>query len=121
PWQHTNARRAVNRKCYRLRSTGPLARAPRPAGQLPLLPELERPVARLREFGGGFIPRAVAIEIEFRRRRLGLTQIELGGMIGRSQGQLANALRGHDPISGAAINRLRDVLSRRGEVKPVSC
>jgi len=31
-------------------------------------------------------------------------------MIGRSQGQYANAIRGHDPISGAAVNRLREIL-----------
>jgi hypothetical protein len=30
--------------------------APGWSGQLPLLPELNRPVARLREFGGGFVP-----------------------------------------------------------------
>jgi hypothetical protein len=29
---------------------------------------------------------------------------------GGSQGQLANALRGHDPISAPVVNRLRDVL-----------
>jgi hypothetical protein len=108
PWTHTNAHRSTARKPYRPR---PLTRrAPRPAGQLPLLPELERPVSRLREFGGGFVPPAVALEIEFRRQRLGLSQRQVGNMIGRTQGQLANALRGHDPISVTAINRLRDVL-----------
>jgi hypothetical protein len=111
-WQHTNARRSVERKAYRLRRLYP-RKAPRPAGQLPLLPQLNRPVARLREFGGGFMPPAVRVEIEWRRRRLGLSQIELAAMIGRSQGQLANALRGHDPISGVVVNRLRDVLIRR--------
>jgi transcriptional regulator with XRE-family HTH domain len=52
----------------------------------------------------------VSREIEFLRRQLGLSQTQLASLIGRSQGQLANALRGHDPISGAAINRLREVL-----------
>jgi hypothetical protein len=108
-WQHTNARRSVERKAYRLRRLSP-GKAPRPAGQLPLLPELDRPVARLRQFGGGFVPRAVAVEIEFRRQQLGLSQQQLASRIGRSQGQLANALRGHDPISSAAVNRLREVL-----------
>lgn len=56
------------------------------------------------------MPRAVAMEIEFRRQRLGLSQLELATCIGRSQGQLANALRGHDPISSAAVNRLREIL-----------
>jgi hypothetical protein len=113
PWQHTNARRSAERKAYRLRRLYP-RKAPCPAGQLPPLPELNRPVARLREFGGGFVPPAVRIEIEWRRQQLGLSQIELAAMIGRSQGQLANALRGHDPISGVVDNRLRDILIRRG-------
>jgi hypothetical protein len=108
-WQHTNARRSATRKIYRLRRLYP-SKAPRLSGQLPLIPELERPIARLRDFGGGLVPRAVAREVEFRRRRLGLSQRELGRMIGRSQGQLANALRGHDPLSSTATNRLREVL-----------
>jgi hypothetical protein len=109
PWQHTNARRATKRKPYkrrRLRSH----KAPRPAGQLPLLPEIDRPVARLRHFGGGFIPPAVAREVEFRRKRLGFSQRELGDRIGVSQSQIANAIRGHDPISSTAINRIREIL-----------
>jgi hypothetical protein len=109
PWQHTNARRSAGRKPYRLRRLYP-RRAPRLAGQLALL-DL-RPVSRLRDFGGGIVPPAVAIEIEFRRRQRGLTQRELATLIGRSQGQLANALRGHDPISGAVVNRLREILHR---------
>lgn len=112
PWQRTNARRSAYRKDYRPRQLK--RRAPRPAGQLSLLPEL-KPVSRLRDFGGGFVPPAVALEIEFyRRRRLGLTQQELAGQIGCSQGQLANALRGHDPISRAVVNRLRKILLRAG-------
>jgi Helix-turn-helix len=107
PWQHTNARRSAGRKPYRLRRLYP-RRAPRLAGQLALL-DL-RPVSRLRDFGGGIVPPAVAVEIEFRRRQRGLTQRELATLIGRSQGQLANALRGHDPISGTVINRLREAL-----------
>jgi|SRR5262245_61593165 len=114
PWQHTNARRSAQRKPYLPRATQKLRKtAPRPAGQLPLLPELSRPVARLRDFGGGFVPPAVRVEIEWRRRQLGLSQIELAAMIDRSQGQLANALRGHDPISRVVVNRLRDILIRR--------
>jgi hypothetical protein len=109
PWKHTNARRSVERKAYRLRRLHP-RKAPRLAGQLPLLPDLNRPVARLRDFGGGFIPPSVAREIEFRRRQLGLSQTHLASLIGRSQGQLANALRGHDPISGTVVNRLRAIL-----------
>lgn len=112
PWRHTNAKRSAERKAYRLRRLEP-RKAPRLAGQLPLLPEIERPVSRLHDFGGGFIPLAVAIEIEFRRRRFGLSQRQLALSIGRSQGQFANALRGHDPISVASVNRLRDVFAGR--------
>ena len=57
PWQHTNARQAAERKPYGLRRLNP-RKAPRLAGQLPLLPELNRHVARLREFGGGGDPPA---------------------------------------------------------------
>ena len=105
-WQHTNAKRSAERKAYRLRRLPP-RKAPRPAGQLPLLPEIARPVTRLREFGGGIVPPAVALEIEFLRRQCGWSQRQLGNKISRSQGQIANALRGHDPISSLAVNRLR--------------
>jgi hypothetical protein len=108
PWQHTNARRSAKRKPYRLRRLC-ARKAPAVAGQLPLLPEIERPVSRLRDFGGGFVPPAVAVEIEFRRRRLGLSQRQYAAMLGVSQGQLANALRGHDPISAFAVNRAREI------------
>lgn len=110
PWQHSHAKRKEGRARYSLRSRGDHARAPAPSGQLILLPEAARPVSRLRDFGGGFIPPAAACEIEFLRRRSGLTQAALAALIGRSQGQLANALRGHDPISARAVNRLREVL-----------
>jgi hypothetical protein len=107
-WQRTNAKRSLDRKDYRKR---PLtARAPRLSGQILLFPELSKPVARLQAFGAGYIPRAVASEIEFRRQQRGLSQRQLAALVGRSQGQLANALRGHDPISSAVVNRLRDVL-----------
>jgi transcriptional regulator with XRE-family HTH domain len=45
-------------------------------------------------------------EIEFRRQQRGLSQYELASLIGRSQGQLANALRGHDPIAKASTGCL---------------
>ena len=80
------------------------------SGQIALLPEIERPVSRLNQFGGGFIPPAVALEIEHLRNQSGLTQRELAARIGVSQGQLANALRGHDPLSSFAVNRLRETL-----------
>lgn len=108
PWQHSNATRSHSRKEYRKR---PLtARATRLSGQILLFPELSKPVARLAAFGGGYIPRAVKAEIEFRRHQRGLSQRQLAALVGRSQGQLSNALRGHDPISSAVVNRLRDAL-----------
>jgi hypothetical protein len=111
PWVHTNAKRIDQRKLSRLKNTGPYARAPLPAGQILLpFPELSKPVARLQAFGGGYIPKAVALEIEHRRKDRGLSQRQLAALAGRSQGQLANALRGHDPISAPVVNRLRDAL-----------
>jgi hypothetical protein len=108
PWKRTNAKRTVDRKPYRLRRLFP-RKAPRLAGQLALLPELERPVARLHDFGGGFMPPAVAVEIEFRRRQHGLSQVQFAARLGISQGQYANVIRGHDPISAFAINRAREI------------
>jgi hypothetical protein len=111
PWKHTNAKRSAGRKAYRLRRLSP-RKAPRPAGQLSLLPEIERPVSRLHDFGGGFVPPAVALEIEFLRRQRGWSQHQLSAEVGRSQGHMANALRGHDPISSLVVNRLREILSK---------
>jgi Helix-turn-helix domain len=85
-------------------------KAPRLAGQISLLPEIDRPVSRLHEFGGGHIPPAVALEIEHLRNRHGLSQRELAARIGVSQGQYAHARRGHDPLSAFAVNRLRETL-----------
>jgi len=69
--------------------------APRLARQILLpLAGIMRPVSRLREFGGGFVPPAVAHEIRFKLQQRGLSQVQLGLRIGRSQGQIANALRG---------------------------
>lgn len=113
-WQRTYARRSTERKHYSPRPKQNLRKtAPRPAGQLPLFESL-KPVSRLRDFGGGLVPPAVAREIEFHRRRLRLSQQKLASLIGRSQGQLANALRGHDPISPAPVNRLREILLKGG-------
>lgn len=110
-WARTNAKRAAQRKERKLQRLYP-KKAPRPSGQILLFPELSKPVARLQSFGGGFVPATVAAEIEFRRRQRGLTQRQLAKLVGRSQGQLANAFRGHDPIAGSVVNRLREVLLR---------
>lgn len=118
-WQHTNARRTETRKAYRLRGSGPLARVPRLSGQLVLLPELNRPVARLRDFGGGFVPASVTREIEFKRRQCGQSERQIASMIGISQGHYSNVIRGHDPISAVAVNRLRELLQgRSGPTSP---
>lgn len=109
PWRRTNARRSSERKERRLQRLS-VKKSPKLAGQILLFPELARPVARLHSFGGGFIPPAVSAELEFRRRRLGMSQKEVAEQIGCSQGHLANALRGHDPISSRRINRLRSIL-----------
>jgi hypothetical protein len=107
-WQHTKAARSSDRKERKLQRLYP-KKAPRLSGQMLLFPKM-KPVARLQAFGGGYMPLAVAREIEFRRRQRGLTQGKLGALVGRSRGQLANAFRGHDPIAGSVVNRLRDVL-----------
>lgn len=111
PWVKENAKRSDDRKPYPAdRKDAHLKkRAPRLSGQILLFPEM-KPVARLQSFGGGIVPGAVTAEIGFRRKQLG--QRELAKLIGRSQGQLANALRGHDPMSAASVNRLRDALLR---------
>lgn len=111
-WRHTNAKRKPTRKGYCLRGSGPLARAPRLSGQILLFPELSKPVARLRDFGRGQMPKSVATAVEFKRNQLGLTQSEFAHRAGIQQGTYANAIRGHDPISAWAMNRLRDVLGQ---------
>jgi hypothetical protein len=113
PWQPTNAKRSSTRKPNRLRQLYP-KKAPRPADQEPLPfaePALRRPVARLRDFGGGFVPTPVAETIEFRRQRAGLSQRELANRCGIGQPQLANALRGHDPLSAWVVTRIKEVLT----------
>jgi hypothetical protein len=50
------------------------------------------------------------LEIEFHRKRLGLTQSQLGDMIGVGQSQIANALRGY----ASAANRLDERRLERG-------
>lgn len=109
PWQRSNAKRTQERKQYRPR---PLtARTLRPIGQLPLFPELERPPARLRDFHGGTMPPAPALELEFHRKQLGLTQGELGRRAGLSQPQIANVIQGRFGISPSAAARLKAVLA----------
>lgn len=109
PWRHSNAKRSGERRPYRLRKLSS-RKALQLAGQLSLLPEIDRPISRLKDFAGGMVPPAVACEIEFLRRQRSWTQAELGFRIGRHQPHVANVLRGHDPLSRFATNRLRDAL-----------
>jgi hypothetical protein len=113
PWRKTYAQRMPRtaRKDYRSRPI--LKRACKASGQIALLPELERPVSRLRAWGGGFMPPAVAEECEFLRRRFGLAQHQLAALIGVTQPTYANAIAGRFGLSPFAARRLRDVLLTR--------
>ncbi len=79
--------------------------------QLPLFPHLAKPVSRVHEFGHGTAPPAVALEIEFHRRRLGLTQTELARRAGISQPQLANVIAGRFGLAAWPAARLREALA----------
>lgn len=76
--------------------------------QLSLLPE--RAVTRLRDFAHGVMPRAVAHEVEVRRRWLGLTQGQVAAAGGLSRPQLVNALKGRFGLSEWTAARLRNFL-----------
>jgi len=110
PWQRTNAKRSEARKPYRLRRLVPW-KAAKPVGQIPLFPELERGAVRLRDFGGGTLPAATALELEFRRCQLGLSQRALGELVDLSQPTLANAVSGLYGLSHAAVTRIKKVLA----------
>ncbi len=110
PWPKTYAKRTppTARKDYHPRPI--IKRACRLSGQMALLPEIERSVTRLRDYGGGVIPPSVAREIEHRRQRLGLQQWFLCRYIGIKQPTYANAIAGRFGLSPFATRRLRDVL-----------
>lgn len=118
PWKRTYRRHkaANDYPAERRRPSLPERKAPRFTDQVVLPftePQVRRPVARLRDFGGGLVPPVVADEIEFRRHRLGWSQRELARQCGIRQPQLANALRGHDPLSAWVTNRLHEILLDR--------
>lgn len=110
PWRKTNAQRTplTARKNYRPRPI--VKRACSLSGQLPLLPEIEKPVTRLRDFNGGKVPPNVAREIDFRRRQLGVTQEQLAAVAGISQPQLSNGLQQRFGWSPKVVRRLREAL-----------
>lgn len=82
--------------------------------QLSLLPEKQ--VTRLRDYAHGIISRAVAHEIEARRRWLGLTQAEVAAAVGLSRPQYVNAVQGRFGLSEWIAARLRDFLIRGQKV-----
>lgn len=82
----------------------------KPVGQLSLFPEMEKPIARLSAFTAGTPSPSVALEIEHRRRMLGLSQRELGQKAGLSQPQIANVLLGRFGFSRLATSRIKSVL-----------
>ena len=63
------------------------------------------------QFGGGRMPSHVAAEFEARRKRLGMSQRELGHLVGVKQPQIANVMRGHGRLGRRAAARLREVLA----------
>lgn len=73
-----------------------------------------RPVARLADYAGGIMSAAVALEVEWRRRQLGMTQDQLAAAIRLSRPQLTNALHGRFGLSEWAAARLRDFLLGEG-------
>ncbi len=78
--------------------------------QLPLFPHLAKPISRVREFDHGIASPSVALEIEFHRKRRGLTQAQLASLAGISRPQLANVIAGRFGLAPWPTARLRDVL-----------
>ena len=84
--------------------------APKPAGQLYLFQELERPITRLADFTAGILSPSASLELEHRRKRLGLSQSQLGRLAGLSQPQIANAVHGRFGLSRHAASRIKAAL-----------
>jgi hypothetical protein len=80
-------------------------------GQLDLFPQLLEPPARLRQHVSGILSRSAAMEIEFKRTQARLTQRQLGAMVGLSQPQIANAVRGRFGLSRSATARMQRALA----------
>lgn len=113
PWARTYARRVPKANPepapVRLALANPMV--PEPV-QLTMFDD--RPVARLADYAGGVMSAAVAHEVEWRRRKLGMTQNGLAGAIGLSRSQVTNALHGRFGLSEWAAARLRDFLLGEG-------
>lgn len=80
------------------------------AGQISMFPELERPITRLADFSAGILSPSAALELEHRRKRLGLSQSQLGRLAGLSQPQIANAVRGRFGLSRHSASRIKAAL-----------
>ena len=114
PWQATNARRLpfVAMKVIITPSLAEKANEPalKPVGQLSLFPELERPITRLTDFTAGILSPSASLELEHRRKRLGLSQSQLGEKAGLSQPQIANAVHCRFGLSRQAAHRIKAAL-----------
>jgi hypothetical protein len=111
-WQPTNAKRKpkearTSGRPYRIRSGKAPISTPQ---QIPMFPEHEKPLARIRDFHGGTLTPSQARELEFRRQRLGLSQRQVAALAGISQPHYANVVRGHDSMSKFAARNLRGIL-----------
>lgn len=107
PWQRTYARRSTFMSVAVVEAP---ETAPKPIGQLYLFQELERPIARLADFTAGILSPSASLELEHRRKRLGLSQSQLGRLAGLSQPQIANAVGRKFGLSRHAANRIKAAL-----------
>lgn len=123
PWQRTHAKRAAYLPLIAIRPALLAHVEPvlieaqeipklalRPAGQMWLFPEVERPAIRLKDYHAGQVSPSVSLEVEHLRKRLGVSQRELARRAGISQPTFANAIRGHDGLSRRAAERLKMAL-----------
>jgi hypothetical protein len=114
PWQATNARRSPFVTSRITATATAMKKSPetamKPVGQLSLFPELERPITRLTAFTAGVLSPSASLELEHRRKRLGLSQSQLGKISGLSQPQIANAVHGRFGLSRQAANRIKATL-----------
>jgi hypothetical protein len=81
------------------------------AHQLLLFPQLGKPVSRIHDFSRGIAPPTVSLELEFHRKRRGLTQAQLASLIGISRPQLANFTAGRFGLAPWPAARLREALA----------
>lgn len=101
-------------RTYRARSLEAMGQKPArrfnvvEGGQLTLFDA--KPVSRLRQYGGGSMPKAVALEVRFHLKRLDMTQDDLAraALLGRPT--ITNALEGRFPLSEWAARRVRETL-----------